>query len=302
MISYKNAFMLFFMIIFTLSEVKSQELEPRALTNLPLGTNFFVAGYAHSRGNILMDSSLPVEDYYGKIHSTAFAYARSINFFGKSGKIDVVLPVATGNWTGNYLGKYYDVNSLGIGDVRVRATINFTGAPALGKSEYKNYKQKTVSGLSVQLIIPTGHYNSDQLPNLGGNRWALRSTYGISHTFNKWIFEAYAGVWLFTDNHEYLKEHNFSQPPFWVVKLHLTRIIKRGMWLAVDSGYGYGSEARVDKEKNEVVLSGMKVGLTFALPLNKFHTLKFAAVGGFRFQQGGDFDRFAVVYQYRWND
>jgi len=249
----------------------------------------------------LMDSSLPIDDYYGQIHTTILAYARAVNFFGKSGKVDLVVPFGYGYWSGTYLGDYKTAFSSGLGDIRIRATINFTGAPALTAEEFKNYQQITVSGLSVQLIIPTGSYDSNQLPNLGSNRWTLRTTYGISHTFDRWIVEGYVGVWLYTDNKNYLGDHNFSQPPFLVAKTHLTRLFNKGRWLAFDLGYGYGGEAIVDYNKNEVLLSGMKLGFTFALPLNIHHSLKFTAVTGLRFEQGGDFDIFGVAYLYRWN-
>lgn len=294
-------FQIILLVVATISSVKAQELEPRALTNIPLKTNFIIASYGYARGGILMDSSLPIEDYYGEIHTTVFAFARAIDFFGKSGKVDVVLPVAYGDWTGVYKSEQRFESSSGLGDVRIRLTINFTGAPSLSVSEFKNYKQKTVSGLSMQLIMPSGKYDPDQLSNLGSNRWALRTIYGISHTFSNWIIEAYGGVWLFTDNKTYLRDNNYSQPPFLVLKAHVTRLFSKGKWLAFDCGYGYGSEASVNGEKNEVILSGMKIGLTFSLPLNNHHSLKFTAISGLRFEQGGDFDIFGLTYQYRWN-
>jgi hypothetical protein len=39
----------------------------------------------------------------------------------------------------------------------------------------------------------------------------------------------------------------------------------------------------------EVVLLGMEIGLTFALSLNKKHSLRFTALSRLRFEQDGDF-------------
>jgi len=33
----------------------AQQLEPRAYSNLPVGLNFLLGGYAHSRGDVLLD-------------------------------------------------------------------------------------------------------------------------------------------------------------------------------------------------------------------------------------------------------
>ena len=74
------------------STAHAQELEPRAYVNLPVGINFLVAGYAYSQGGMSFDPSLPVEDAHLKIHTAVIAYARSLNLWGQSGKVDVTLP------------------------------------------------------------------------------------------------------------------------------------------------------------------------------------------------------------------
>ena len=295
------AILLAFFLINITSEINCQELEPRALTNLPIKTNFFVAGYAYADGNILMDPTLPVNDFNGKLHTMVFGYARAVNFFGKSGKISIGLPAGGGDWTGVFEGEEFNDNSTGFGDLRLQTSINLTGAPALKPSDFSDYKQKIVSGLSIQLIIPTGNYNPEQIPNLGSNRWMLRTTYGVSYTLPNWIFEAYAGVWLFSDNREFLVDNTLSQSSLWVAKCHITRLFKKNSWLALDCGYGYGAETYINGVKRDAIISGMRLGLTFALPINAQHSLKFTAVSGIRFKEGSDFDAFGLLYQYRWN-
>ena len=38
---------------------EAQELEPRAYTNTPVGMNFLVLGYAYTKGDVPLDTSLP---------------------------------------------------------------------------------------------------------------------------------------------------------------------------------------------------------------------------------------------------
>ncbi|MGD9328860.1 MAG: hypothetical protein PVH48_07840, partial [Cyclobacteriaceae bacterium] len=52
---------------------RSQELEPRALTNVPIGMNFLFMGYSFSQGDLLLDPALPIEDLDGTIHTVAGA-------------------------------------------------------------------------------------------------------------------------------------------------------------------------------------------------------------------------------------
>jgi hypothetical protein len=65
---------------------RAQELEPRALTNVPVGTNFVALGYAYAQGNILLDPAIPVEDLDSKLHTFIGAYVRALDFFGLSSK------------------------------------------------------------------------------------------------------------------------------------------------------------------------------------------------------------------------
>ena len=74
--------------------VRAQDLEPRAYVNTPVGLNFLIAGYAYSQGGLSTDPALPIEDAHLKIHGAVFAYARSLDVWGKAGKFDVIVPYA----------------------------------------------------------------------------------------------------------------------------------------------------------------------------------------------------------------
>jgi hypothetical protein len=47
----------------------SQELEPRAMNNLPIATNFLIGGYGYAQGNILLDPVIPIEDLNSNLHT-----------------------------------------------------------------------------------------------------------------------------------------------------------------------------------------------------------------------------------------
>ncbi|MGB5170753.1 MAG: transporter [Eudoraea sp.] len=295
---------IFFLSILCVSfTINSQELEPRALINLPQKFNFVGMAYAYASGNTILDPSLPLDDFNGRINSLVLAYIRSINFFGKSGKVDVILPFAGGDFSGNYLGSNFDDSYTGFGDLRARISLNLTGAPSLTKEEYPNYTQKIISGLGIQLIIPTGNYKKEQLPNLGSNRWSIKANYGLSYAINKWILEAHAGLWVFSDNKEFLEDNTLSQSALWIAKGNIIRSFQKdGMWLAFSFGYGYGADTFINGVRRDATISQLRLGLTYALPLKKGHSLKFTVASGIRFKQGGDFDVFGISYVYGWLD
>jgi hypothetical protein len=74
------------------SIVHAQSIEPRAYSNAPVGTNFFIAGYAETRGGISFDTALPITDPELETSTVVLAYARALDLWGKSGKFDVIVP------------------------------------------------------------------------------------------------------------------------------------------------------------------------------------------------------------------
>jgi hypothetical protein len=72
----------------------AQNLEPRAYANTPVDMNFAILGYFFLNGDVALDASAPLKKGKVQLDGAFLAYARSIDFFGKSAKVDVELPGA----------------------------------------------------------------------------------------------------------------------------------------------------------------------------------------------------------------
>ena len=297
----KHIYLAFFSSVMLMQIGFTQELEPRNLTNVPVGSNFVLIGYGHSRGNILLDPSIPIEDLDAKLNLLVGGYVRAINFFGLSGKVDVLVPYGVGDWTGNYEGVDTATSRTGFGDPSVRLSVNFIGAPALSPAEYSNYKQKTIAGVAIRIKAPFGQYNSSKLVNLGSNRWAFIIKAGVSQYINKWILEAYIGAWFFTKNDNFYGGNELTQNPFFTGTLHVVRVLPHNMWIAADGGYGVGARTRINNELRDTRLSTFRFGLTYAISIMKQHTFKLTVFSGRRLEKGPDFDSVVLVYNFRWN-
>ena len=195
------------------NSVFSQELEPRILTNLPIGTNFAVAGYGYSWGNTLLDTSIPIEDLNSSIHAVVAAYSRSIDFFGMGGKVDVIVPYVVGDWDGYLEGVYRTAARNGFGDPRFRLSFNFFGSPATKLEDYQYFQPHTIAGFSLQVYAPMGQYFEDKLINLGANRWTIKPQIGIARYRGKWIFEGYFSTWFFTPNTNFFNDGTLKVRP-----------------------------------------------------------------------------------------
>ena len=296
----KHLVILSLLFIMGFSPGIAQELEPRALTNVPIGMNFALAGYGYAQGNTLLDPAIPIEDLSGKVHTIIGAYVRSVNIFGLSGKIDVVAPYAVGNWEGKLTGIDTATHRSGMGDLRFRISFNFLGAPALKKSEFADYKPENVSGLSLQVITPTGQYYPDKLINIGSNRWVFRPQWGFARNINKWIVETYISTWIFTRNSDFYGGNELKQDNLYTIKFHAIRSLRRGMWVAFNTGYALGGITYINEEEKDSRISTFRLGFTYSIPLGMYHSLRFTGISAVRLEKGGDFDGLFVSYVYRW--
>jgi hypothetical protein len=53
----------------------AQSMEPRAYSNLPVGLNILIVGYAYSEGALGFDASVPLQDGKTRVHAQAAAPA-----------------------------------------------------------------------------------------------------------------------------------------------------------------------------------------------------------------------------------
>lgn len=280
----------------------AQELEPRSITNLPVGMNFILGGYGFARVNTLLDPSFPIQEIDSRLHSVAGAYARSINFFGLSSKIDVILPYIAGNYEGEYLGREIGISRSGFGDLRMRFSFNFVGSKAMDVLDYQKYSPGFVSGISIQVIAPTGFYEGEYLINIGANRWVVKPQWGGAKSCKNWTFEAYVGLWLFGENNDFLEGNSLEQQPLYTFKGHVIRSLKNSKWMSLSAGYAVGGNTKVNGSLRETQISTLRLAFMYALPISKTSSIKISAVSGIRYEKGSDYNGLSVLYQHSWLD
>lgn len=281
-------------------QIRAQELEPRAINNLPVGTNFILGGYSYAHGNMLLDAALPIEGLNSSIHTGVVAYIRSIRFLGFSSKIDLVLPFVQAEFSDAVEPFDGETTRSGLGDLRARFSFNFIGSKAMNIEEFHNYSPDFVSGISVQLIVPTGRYDPNYLINPGSNRWVFKTQWGMAKNLDKWSLEGYVAAWFYGMNNNFLNGNNLSQEPLFTIKAHAIRALKNKNWMSFSMGYAVGGITEVNGNQRETQISTMRFAFNYSLPLNDRSSLKLSAVTSIRFQRGVDYNGLSIIYQYRW--
>lgn len=290
---------LVFLLLFP-TITKAQELEPRAYLILPAGTNFLMAGYARSSGNVIFDPSLPVEDVEAGVNSTFLGYLRAFDLFGRSASVGVVTPYVWGDVTGKLSGEAAGITRSGLGDSRVRFAVNLYGGPALNPREFANYQQKTNIGFSLVVAAPVGQYDPEKLINLGANRWSFKPEIGVSRAWKKWIVDVYAGGWFFTKNDQYQIHSTREQELIGTLQGHVSYNFRPGLWAAADTTFFTGGKTTVDGLNRHDFQRNSRIGLTLSVPLAPRHSVRFGTSTGAFTRIGADFTVFSIVYQFVW--
>jgi hypothetical protein len=280
----------------------AQELDPRAYAPNPVGVTFLGFAYGRSDGDIAFDSSSLLQDVHATIDSGVVAFGKTFGLFGHAASFGLAVPYASGDVSGNVGTASREVTRVGFGDTRLRFAVNLYGVPAMTAAEFARRKVGPVLGASLVVIAPTGEYDPDLLINVGANRWALKPEIGYSYPVGKWLFDAYAGAWFFTDNDDFFGGQRRSQDPLSSFQAHVSYTFRRGLWLAADATYYGGGATELDGVGNPDRQSNSRAGFTLAVPLTPHQSIKASVSKGTTVRIGGDFTAFGVAWQYTWID
>jgi len=289
-----------FLVFLGAAAAHAQDLEPRLYSNVPKGLNFLVAGYSYSDGNVLFDPSVPLENGKLRIHGPIFGYARSLDLWGMSGKVDVVLPYGCASGSALFLGEFRERDICGAADPRFRISVNLYGAPSLTLEEFARYRQDLIVGASLQVSAPLGQYDGDRLLNIGTNRWFFKPEIGVGKALGPVTLELNAAAYFYTRNSDFLGGQNKDQEPLYSLQGHIIYAFRSGIWFAVDGTYYRGGRSTIDGVKGDDFQENSRLGATLALPVNRYHSVKFLASTGVSARTGSYYDAIALIWQYRW--
>ena len=156
-----------------------------------------------SSAALMFDGAAPITGATGTYSVPIFGYYHSFSFLGRSANMNVALPYAVGNFQGNVAGQPSKIYRSGLVDFTSRVSVNLKGGPSMPTQEFRQWRQKTLLGVSLKMLAPTGQYDPTKLVNWGANRWAFKPELGYSRRWDNWFLDSYAGVWFYTTNPQY---------------------------------------------------------------------------------------------------
>jgi hypothetical protein len=276
----------------------AQDAEPRRWSQLPTGVNFVGVGYSYTQGDIFFDPLLRIEEATFEMQTAGLSYIRTLAVMDKSARVDVSLPYASGRWEGLVDGEFAQVRRRGPGDARARFSMLLYGGPAETPQEFaKSRKSNTVVGAALAVTIPTGHYNSERLINLGSNQWVIRPQMGVTHSRGKWTGELTGSVFIYADNNHFWQNTKLETDPLFAAQAHLIYTFRPGLWTSISTAYGWGGEATVNGNAKNNPAGNWLTALSFGFPINRTQGIKIVWLRG-RTQKptGADIDSLILGY------
>lgn len=275
----------------------TQDLEPRVYGNVPKNLNVAAVGYAFMDGNVLTEPSLPISDFVIQSHNLAATYVRTFGLSDKLARLQVALPYTFMDGSVNVNGENITGSRTGFGDMKVRFGVNLIGSPALDKSEFGKYEQKTILGVSFVTSIPTGKYYPGKRVNIGTNRWGFKPEIGVSKRFSHFYAEVYGGMWFYTDNNDFLGK-KLEQKRTYSFQAHGSYYFKNNMWIGLNTNWFFGGETVIEGVSDESQIDNWRIGATFSTPIAKGRSIKFQYHVGAYTNNGLNYYALTAAYQY----
>jgi hypothetical protein len=278
-----------------------QDLEPRSYAVVPKGLNAMALGLTYSGGNVISDFTSPIQNLDIHTYILSLGYVRTFSLFNKLARVAAIFPYGFLNGTAKAYGIDTSGSRTGFADAKIKFGLNLLGSPVMSPKDFQKFQEHTVLGVSIAFSIPIGQYYPAKLINLGSNRWGFKPEIGFSRRVNRLFYEAYAGIWFFTNNTEFLKNSTLSQKGLLSFQGHVDYTFKHGRYIALNGGFTDGGQTSLDGIERNDEQANWRLGATFSTPIFNVHqSIKLMFNTGIAIKAGQNYTAVTLVYQYAW--
>ena len=201
-------------------------------------------------------------------------YAKMLPLFDRTLTLAVLEPMGRISGDAIVNGAVTSENATGFGDPMIEVGYNLIGPKALKSiPDLLRYEPKFSVNVIVDLAFPIGEYDSDNVLNLGQNRWYGRVGAPVVWQLGPWVpgrrttLEVLPSVWFFSDNNDYNHGQTLGTDPIFQLEAHLTRDFTEHFWGSVDTTWMTGGKSTVDEISGKS-LNNLGIGFTLGYQIN----------------------------------
>ena len=283
------------------THASAQFNDPRTYQNAPVGINQLELAYAYVRSNTSIDTSFIISGAKFNLNQGLIDYTRYFGLLHRTAWVEASVPIA--NLNGSITGTGITGSTTGTGDSGYSAAILLKGGPALSPEQFANAETTTSIGLSLSITAPTGQYDPNKLLNLGSDRWSFKPELAISRPFGpeqRWVFDAYANTYLYTDNTSYRGAQVLRQRALLGLEGHISYTFNNTIWASLDTRYSFGGDTTVSGVNQDNSQGNFVLGSEFVVSPNSRNSFTFEFAKASVHKNGPSLTGFAVRYDYTW--
>jgi hypothetical protein len=298
-------------LLLILPTLVSAQVPPRFYWKSLSGTNAVPVIYQSLSGNANpLDPAYVVSANANfEADVTVAGYAKLLPLFDRPAMLAVLAPMGRVTATGTVAGNTINQSASGYGDPLVEFNINLIGPkPLMNIPDLLRYEPGFSLDLIVDLAIPIGEYDNDQVVNLGQNRWYGRIGAPIVWQIGAWVpgrrttLELLPSIWLFGDNDDYLAGQNLETDPIFQLEAHLTRDFTEHFWGSLDTAWLSGGKSTVNGQSGSS-LDNIGLGYTLGYQINENMQFTFGYMATINDSDPGDLqmDGFRISLVFGWH-
>ncbi len=288
------------LLIFFSRALIAQDLDPWVYNNLPLKMNSAAVSYALVDGNVIGDPASPIQNFNTTTHKIVAGYLRTIDFFGKLGRIQLIVPFSFMSGTAKINGLDTAGTRTGFDDMRLRIGLNIFGSPPLEPKNFGTYRQEAIIGASIVIVIPLGQYYPERVVNLGSNRWGFKPEVGLSIRVGQFFCELYGGVKFTTANYVYLGSKALKQSPLYSIQTHLSHTFSNNMRIALSGTYVNGGQTSINDNKLNDYIRHFRGGVSFGVSIKQTNLITLQLNSTISTNASLDYRSLVLSYSYTW--
>ena len=277
-----------------------QQLEPRAYSPAPVGTNIAGVAFLYSSGSAVLDPSLPIENVTARVNMAVPFYSRTFGLLGRQASLGIATPAADATVDGDVMESHRTVDRSGFGDPALRFSMNLVGGSGIESKESlpaqagDHRRHELQRERSCGAVRPGKTYQpwcEPLVAQAGTRAVAARRGTGFSKSTEG------SGCSRQTTS---LRQQRAAQNPLASYQGHVVYTFLPACGLPWTSPTTRADQRTISGQNKGDRQDNTRTGLTFALPVTNSQSLKLSWSRGVSTRIGSDFDTLGVAWQWIW--
>ena len=278
----------------------AQDMEPKAYSASPIDLNYIVASATWSSGSVVFDPTLPISDVQADVDGMVLAIGHSFDLFGDLAMVTAALPYVRADVSGRVQEQAAATSRSGLGDARLRLSVNLRGNPAMTAREFAAAPRRTIVGVSLTVGAPAGQYYPGKVDQCRQQPVGVQTrSWRVDPVSPARRRRLPRRVAVHAEQRLLSGRRRSHQEPVVALQLHVSYTLRPRLWVAGDSTWYSGGRTRVGDGELSTSVNNARAGVTLSVPVGPNPRSRWRT-NGVIVRSGTNFSTVAIAWQLLW--